>query len=265
MISNLRDKIPKLENLTHRMIDIGLKVSAGLLLLIVVVISISSNNLPDMTSFDAGNERKSAFLDYLTPIIETGNLVIEENRQWLLEISDELTRGESPSFFDNRRIHSLADQFLIESEDVEPTSVVNQLLLRVDSFPVELVLVQAAKESGWGTSNFARKGNNLFGQWCYQKGCGIVPSKRNDDAVHEVQVFNSVDDAVAAYLHNLNTGKAYRQLRDIRSQLRSAGKTPDAVSLADGLLLYSERRQAYVDEVKLMIHQNRKFQTDRDR
>jgi len=69
-----------------------------------------------------------------------------------------------------------------------------------------------------------------------------------------VRIFDSVSDAVAGYLHNINSGKPYASLRDIRARLRKAGKKPDGSLLADGLLFYSQRRQAYVDEIKMSSH-----------
>ena len=257
----LQSRLPWLSHYSPAYLAIALLAAVVFVIIIVILVLPSTDRLPDMKAYAAGSARKTAFFDYLTPIIESENRAIIKDRQRLLELSVKLAAGGNPSLFDNQRIRSLADQFLVAREKVESNKVLDQLLQRVDSIPVSLVLVQAAKESGWGTSKFAREGNNLFGQWCYQEGCGIVPSRRSDGASHEVQVFDSVGDAVTAYLHNLNTGKFYRRLRDIRSQIRSARKIPDALSLADGLLLYSERRQAYVDEVKQMIRQYRKFQS----
>ncbi|WP_352256125.1 glucosaminidase domain-containing protein, partial [Pseudoalteromonas sp. 19-MNA-CIBAN-0066] len=50
------------------------------------------------------------------------------------------------------------------------TLILTQALRRVDIIPKELALMQAANESAWGTSRFARIGLNFFGQWCYTKG-----------------------------------------------------------------------------------------------
>ena len=36
------------------------------------------------------------------------------------------------------------------------------LKIRMDEIPVSLAIAQAAKETGWGTSRFALKGNALF-------------------------------------------------------------------------------------------------------
>ena len=50
----------------------------------------------------------------------------------------------------------------------------------------------------------------FFGLWCYRKGCGFIPSKRDNGARHEVAKFNSIDHAAARYLRNLNTHYALR-------------------------------------------------------
>ena len=80
-----------------------------------------------------------------------------------------------------------------------------------------------------------------------------MPKNRQPGAQHEVQRFDSVSDSVASYLKNINTDERYRPLRMIRQELRETGKAPDGLSLADGLLFYSERREDYVKEVKKML------------
>ena len=50
---------------------------------------------------------------------------------------------------------------------ITDADLVNALLVRVDTVPASLALAQAAKESGWGTSRFAREGYNLFGYWFF--------------------------------------------------------------------------------------------------
>ena len=158
----------------------------------------------------------------------------------------------------------LAERYRVDWDEERLPQIVEQLERRVDTLPVPLVLVQAAKESGWGTSRFAREANNLFGQWCFRAGCGIVPARRAAGAKHEVRDFDSVDDSVAAYLHNINTGKVYRRLREIRQDLREAGKKLDGSLLADGLLFYSQRREDYINEVKRMLHLYHKARARQD-
>ena len=83
-----------------------------------------------------------------------------------------------------------------------------------------------------------------------------MPTARERGRKHEVARFESIEDAVRAYLHNINTFPRYKTLRTIRAELREASRRITGVRLADGLLAYSERRQAYVEEVKSMIRQN---------
>ncbi len=236
-------------------------VSFGLAALYILPIHILSTEqpLPNIDAIVDVKQRKQAFFDYLTPIIQAENQSIRKDRDSLLDIASDLGSSDSPSFLQGRKLKSLAEKYRIEWEPEQFGEIIKQLELRIDTVPLPLVLVQAAKESGWGTSKFARQGNNLFGQWCFRKGCGIVPAKRSNEAQHEVRIFQSIRAAVAGYLHNLNTGRNYHELREIRIGFRKAGKPMDSLSLADGLLHYSQRRQAYVDEVKAMIQQNRTF------
>lgn len=217
-----------------------------------------------MTAYPAGAERKAAFFSYLEPIVEAKNAEILEDRAVLKVMSKDLDTRGSLSARQLDRLDALAQKYALGDEIADPGQRLRLLLRRVDMVPLPLVLVQAAKESGWGTSRFAREANNLFGQWCFTPGCGMVPERRSAGAKHEVRDFDSVDEAVAAYLHNINTGRAYQRLREIRASLRHAGEKPSAMALADGLLFYSQRREDYVNEIKRMIVQYYKFHETRE-
>ena len=65
------------------------------------------------------------------------------------------------------------------------------------------------------------KGNNVFGQWCYEEGCGIVPSRRISGATHEVRYFDTVEKSVESYFLNINTHDSYAYLRDLRFKMRA--------------------------------------------
>ncbi|MEQ8603606.1 MAG: hypothetical protein RIB45_09815 [Marivibrio sp.] len=86
-----------------------------------------------------------------------------------------------------------------------------------------------------------------------------MPEQRVEGATHEVAAFSSVNEAVRAYLHNLNTGDAYNRLRTLRAQARAAGKAPDPIALAGGLTRYSERGQEYIDDIRSIIRTNRRL------
>ncbi len=119
------------------------------------------------------------------------------------------------------------------------------------------MLAQAANESGWGNSRFAREGNNLFGQWCFSIGCGIIPGERNHRSRHEVQVFETPFESVSSYMRNLNSHQQYQELRIIREQSLQQNETINGLLLTEGLLGYSERGEDYVLEIQQMIRSNK--------
>jgi Bax protein len=140
---------------------------------------------------------------------------------------------------------------------------VNELLFKVDVIPASLVLAQAANESAWGTSRFALEGNNIFGQWCFEEGCGIIPNRRVEGATHEVKSFDTIEAAIEGYFLNINSHHLYAAFRQERARLRRLGRRLDSMVLAQGLDRYSQRGENYIDEVQTLIQQNDLRQRDR--
>lgn len=210
-----------------------------------------NEDLPEFVQEDV-DERKNAFFDYLRPIVRYYNERISEERQWLLEA----TEAGSPNWLERRRLRDLAEQYRIDMESVGIEETIELLRRRVDTVPESLVLIQAAKESGWGRSRFAREGNALFGQRCYEEGCGIVPGARASRASFEVESFDTVGESVQSYIRNLNTHERYIAMRRARQQLRQRDAAVTGVELAGHLDDYSERGPDYVAEIQSMIRQN---------
>ena len=210
---------------------------------------------PNFSAITDTSEKKARFFNYFLPIVIKENNAIIKQRIKLREIDQ---RGYPiRNKGDLRFIQKIAEEYKIESAEFSTQqALMKRLLRRVDAIPSSLVLAQAAKESGWGTSRFAREGNNYFGQWCYQKGCGIVPKKRNAGASHEVAHFKNTAHSVRAYLYNINSSDAYKDFRLKRESLRRNKQSLHGNALAAGLERYSERRAAYVTEVKLLIKHN---------
>ena len=245
---------------------------AVVLVVFVGIYSVGADRhpLPDFSGYSDVKQKKTAFFEYMLPLVQAGNQSIVEQRGALQEMAAE---NAELSFFQQRHLLQLAERYGVESKAVDSKPVdsdavnnqqiIDQLLLRVAPLPPSLVLAQAAIESAWGTSRFALQGNNLFGQWCYQKGCGIVPRRRSAESRHEVAKFDSVDDAVKAYLHNLNTHRAYSDLRVLRAELGTSESGATGHQLAQTLLYYSELRQVYVDEVQAVIRINKLQAYDR--
>ena len=80
---------------------------------------------------------------------------------------------------------------------------------------IELLLAQAALESGWGNSRFARVGKNLFGIRTYDlKEPHMLPS--NNPKKWGVKVYEHECDSVLNYITILNNGGAYKKYRQLR-------------------------------------------------
>ena len=129
------------------------------------------------------------------------------------------------------------------------TSSAEILLGRVDAVPVSIILAQGALESSWGSSRFSREGNSIFGMWTW-KNAGIVPSEREEGKSHKVKTYENVLESVRAYhltLNRLDSYKAFRQLRRY---------SDNPLILAEGLTLYSERGDDYVEDIKNVIMTN---------
>lgn len=226
-------------------------ILAGLLL---VLMNLSSaTGTPDFTTFEAGEERKKAFFTFFLPLIEEQNAELLEVRSDVLEMAEQ---SERLSFFEEIEIRNLAEDYGVE--DFSPENQVDweTLLRRIDVVPASLALAQAANESAWGTSRFARQANNYFGHWCFVEGCGLVPERRPEGATHEVADFNTAAQAVARYMQNLNKHPAYKDLRAKRETLRERSQEISGLALVTELENYSERGSDYVVELAEMIRFN---------
>lgn len=219
--------------------------------------------IPDFKTIETAAARKKAFFDYLLPLIEARNGKVLAERAQLLAISQKPI--EALSRKDRSTIKQLAERYKLTLNEEPPLTPadITALLERVDAIPPSLALAQAASESGWGRSRFARLGHNYFGEWCFTKGCGFTPKNRLEGAVHEVRRFDHPKESVAGYFYNLNTGDAYRDLRKLRAQLRAADEALTGPKLAPGLLNYSERREDYVRDIQLIIRSNKLDQFDK--
>jgi len=211
--------------------------------------------LPDFTQYQVVSEKKSAFFEYLRPFIRQENNKIAYDRAFLEKLSADFSQSPHHNTATLRKLKRLAGRYYVKGSDIKHMIV--ELKLRIDFIPEALVLAQAANESAWGTSRFAKQANNLFGQWCYTKGCGLVPKGRTGNAKNEVKKFDSPQASVTSYMRNLNSHNAYIQLREIRNQLRLGGQKVTGAKLAQGLGSYSERGEHYIKEITAMIRQNK--------
>jgi Bax protein len=189
-------------------------------------------------------------------LVAVENARIRDQRERLLDLRTSLRRGQGLADGQRRWLQGLAERYRVPLPDRPAPADLSPLLRRVDTIPAGLVLAQAAIESNWGRSRFARQGKNLFGLWCFRPGCGLVPRRREAGKSHEVAAFTTLQAGIRQYLLNLNRHPAYRSLRQLRAEARRQGRKPRPATLAAGLEDYSQRGQAYVHDIRAIIRQN---------
>ncbi len=209
---------------------------------------------PDLAELRDIRLKKSLFFRALLPLVIAENEAILKTRGKVLALLARPPQGWSEE--ERQWLASIARLYRTYGDLSDP-KVQRKLLRRIDIVPPALALAQAANESAWGTSRFAQLANNLFGQWTYKESEGIVPLDRPAGAKYAVRRFDTLDASVRAYLLNLNTNPAYRDLRLLREQMRREGRPLDAAELAAGLHHYSARGADYIEEIRAMIRVNR--------
>lgn len=216
----------------------------------------------DFRRIDAGPRRKQMFIKTVLPLILHANDQILADRARLIALRDRIEEGETIASEDSQWLARMVDGYGLDRKS--PAAVIGEidfyaLLRRVDAVPPSLAIAQAAEESGWGTSRFAREGNALFGQRTYRGGRpGLVPKARPKGKTFKVRAFDQLADGVMAYMVNLNTHWAYDDFRAARAEMRRTGTGGlNGHALAGTLKNYSERGGDYIRGIRALMRYNR--------
>jgi Bax protein len=205
----------------------------------------NSLKTPDFDQIQDVNLRKQAFFKYLLPEINKQN---EE----IIQLRHDIKTGKINSF----KLKDIYRYYRVKEDDIDT------LLNRVDVVPASLVLAQGAYESNWGRSRFSKHYHNFFGLWCFKKGCGVVPLKRDKNDTHEVAKFSSLSKGLEYYLRSINRNSAYQTLRKIRKNKRDNKLPITGIALAEGLENYAEIGYEYVETVQSIIRYNKLSEYD---
>ncbi len=216
----------------------------------VEVPRLSVTALPrDMAVIEDVEARKELFLRTLLPLVLQVNAELRRTRAKVIAALDAQAAGRLGA------IDALWLEAVAEWYGAEPGNAAD-LLSRIDTIPPSLALAQAAQESGWGTSRFAQNANALYGQRAWgaeAEGLKPAEAERKD---FRVRSFPDLQSAVRSYLHNLNSHRAYAELRERRARARALGAPLDALNLVGGLKSYSEEGKAYVRALSRLIESN---------
>ena len=205
----------------------------------------------EIKSIENTNKRKELFIQIILPLVLEENKKIKLARKTLFSILNKNNNTQE----EKNWLKSKFKQYGVVNRDLAT------LKIRMDEVPVSLAIAQAAKETGWGTSRFAQKGNALFGQWTYS-GEGIKPAGSEDGDTHKVMKFKILKASVRAYQRNLNTHKSYREFRKVRAIQRDVFGTLNSLELVNYLDKYAETGTEYIKILKKIIEQNKLMDFD---
>ena len=205
------------------------------------------DHLPtEMKSIENIKKRKNLFIQIVLPLIIEENTKIKLDRKKLFIILNKNNNSKAELEWLKKKFK----QYGVATNDF------STLKIRMDEIPVSLAIAQAAKETGWGTSRFAQKGNALFGQWTWS-GKGIKPAGADSDSTHKVASFKVLKASVKAYQRNINTHSSYKKFRKERAVQRDNNGKLDSLKLVKFLDKYAETGIEYTKILSKIIVQNR--------
>tara|TARA_B100000700_G_scaffold195367_1_gene215031 strand:- start:490 stop:1626 length:1137 start_codon:yes stop_codon:yes gene_type:complete len=212
------------------------------------LVNIGNNldHLPiEMKNIENIKKRKNLFIQIVLPLIIEENTKIKLDRKKLFVILNKNSNSKS----DVEWLKKKFKQYGVAKNDL------STLKIRMDEIPVSLAIAQAAKETGWGTSRFAQKGNALFGQWTWS-GNGIKPAAADTNSKHKVASFKVLKASVKAYQRNINTHSSYRKFRKERAIQRDNHGKLNSLELVKYLDKYAETGIEYTKILSKIIKQN---------
>tara|TARA_Y100000741_G_scaffold17119_1_gene13111 strand:- start:68 stop:1198 length:1131 start_codon:yes stop_codon:yes gene_type:complete len=212
------------------------------------LVNIGNNldHLPkEMKSIENVKKRKNLFIQIVLPLIIEENTKIKLDRKKLFVVLNKNNNSKS----DVEWLEKKFKQYGVVKKDL------STLKVRMDEIPVSLAIAQAAKETGWGTSRFAQKGNALFGQWTWT-GNGIKPAGADSNSTHKVASFKVLKASVQAYHRNINTHSSYKKFRKERAIQRDNDGKLNSLELVKYLDKYAETGIEYTKILSKIIKQN---------
>ncbi len=184
-------------------------------------------------------EKKEKFFQMLLPAVVSAKTEMAINRKRVIQIMKEKHPAKAEVYF----LDSLKSRY--------KTSSTKELVNRLHSVPVSIVLAQAAIESGWGSSRFFLKANNPFGIWSFDAKHNRIEadSNRNGKKVY-LRKFDDLEEAIDEYFIMIATRKPFARLQ------KACIKTQDPYKLVPYLNAYSERGADYTKDLSKMIRTN---------
>lgn len=200
------------------------------------VIYTNSINLSNLSIDD----KKKAFINMLIPSILVAKHRLSKDQEQvgkLLKLKN-LTQKEQ--------------LWLTKKRHIFKASTIDELYAKMEVHPTSIVIAQAIIESGWGTSRFFKKANNVFGIWSFNGHEKRIAAseKRGKETVY-LKKYSSMEQSIYDYFLMLSTKDVYEEFREVRLTNK------DPFLLVEKLEKYSELGDVYIQNLKKTIEKNK--------
>jgi Bax protein len=185
-------------------------------------------------------EKKEKFIDMIVPsiLVAKHQLKYEQERVATLLLQDSISIEDEEWLAQKRKKFQALDNY--------------ELYDKMETHPTSIIIAQAILESGWGTSKFFQKANNIFGVWSFNANeKRIRASKKRGNKTIYLKKYQNMEASIYDYLLTLSKNDNYKKFREERL------KTKNPYKLVDYLIKYSEDREVYTKKIKNMIKNNK--------
>jgi len=193
-------------------------------------------------------QKKQKFIDMMIPsiLVAKQQLKYEQEKVAKLILQKDISYKDQEWLAQKRKKFQALDNY--------------ELYNKMETHPTSIIIAQAIIESGWGTSKFFQKANNVFGVWSFDSNDKRVSaSKKRGNKTIYLKKYQNMEASIYDYLLTLSKKDVYKEFRKKRLE------TKDPYELANYLTQYSEEREVYTKRVKDMIKINKLARYDKYR
>lgn len=184
-------------------------------------------------------QKKQKFIDMMIPsiLVAKHHMRLDKEKVASLIIKHDLSPEDEKWLEEKRQEFQASDNYALHD--------------KMESHPTSIVIAQAIIESGWGTSRFFQKANNVFGIWSFSKKDNRIAAaeKRGNKTIY-LKKYKTIEQSIYDYFVTLAKKDHYKLFQKNRLLIE------DPYQLVNHLLAYSERGEKYTTDLKTMIRQN---------
>jgi len=191
-------------------------------------------------------EKKQKFIDMMIPSILVAKQKLKYEREKVAKL---ILQKDIPN---------KDKKWLAKKREMFHASNNEELYNKMETHPTSIIIAQAIIESGWGTSKFFQKANNVFGVWSFDsKDNRVSASQKRGKRTIYLKKYQNIEESIYDYLLTLSKKEVYKEFQKKRLETR------DPYELANYLTQYSEEREVYTKRVKDMIKVNKLARYDK--